>query len=280
MAAERPILVPLDGSTAAENALPLAAWYSRVTGAPLQFIHVLDSDTKPEARAHAAEVFQSYASGLGATHHLGEIECQVLVGSPADQVLSACVTAAAIAIATHGRGGFRAMVLGSTADKIIRGAVVPVLVEPGTEKSKPPSSSRPILVGLDGSEEAELGLVAARALAAKDGLKVVLFRAFHIPPPVGIEFAAYPGDLSSTLEEAARDYLARTGQPGEQTVLAQGDAASALLQAAEELNAGLIVLTSSGKGLTKRIALGSTTDRVIHGTERAVLVVPPAATSD
>ena len=274
MADSKPILVPLDGSKTAEYVLPAAAWYSRTAGAPLKFIHVLDPDTKPEARAGAAATFQKYASDLASRHGLGEVDCEVLVGPAADQVLSASVTASAIALASHGRGGFRATVFGSVADKIVRGSAVPVLIEPGTDKPIPPGAPRPILVGLDGSEEAERGLAVARELAKKDSLKVIILRSFSMPPPVGIEFAAYPADLFSSLEQAAQEYLNQVAKPGEQTVLMQGDATSAILEAVENVDAGLIVLTSTGKGLTKRIALGSTTDRVIHGTARAVLVLP------
>ncbi|MEO8540243.1 MAG: universal stress protein [bacterium] len=275
MADMKPILVPLDGSKTAEYVLPAAAWYAKVTGAPLRFVHVLDGDTKPEARAKAAETFQGYASGLAEAHKLGEIQCDVLAGAAAEQVLSASVTAGAIALASHGRGGFRATVFGSVADKIVRGSAVPVLIEPGTEEPVAPGPPRPILVGLDGSEEAERGLATARKLAAKDGSKIVLLRSFSMPPPVGIEFAAYPADLYSSLEQAAQDYLNATAQAEEQTLLMQGDATGALLEAAEKVDAGLIVLTSTGKGVTKRVAMGSTTTRVIHGTERPVLVLPP-----
>lgn len=270
----KPILVPLDGSKTAENAVIAAGWYARVTGSPLEFIHVLDSEIKPDARAGAAETFQKYAEGLAERHGLGKVECRVLSGAAAEQVLSASITAAAIVLASHGRGGFRATMFGSVADKIVRGAVVPVLVEPGTEVPVAPGSPRPILVGLDGSEEAEKGLAAARALGAKDGAKIVLVRSYSIPPPVGIEFAAYPVDLATTMEQAAREYLEATAKPGEQTVLTMGDATGAILDASEKLDAGLIVLTSSGKGLAKRITMGSTTARVIHGTSRPVLVIP------
>ncbi len=277
MADSKPILVPLDGSKTAEYVLPAAAWYSRATGAPLKFIHVLDADIKPDARAGAAESFQKYSSELAARHGLGDVACEVLAGAPADQVLSASVTAGALALASHGRGGFKAAVFGSVADKIVRGAAIPVLIEPGTEAPIAPGAPRPVLVALDGSDEAEKGLATARELAAKDGLKVVLVRSFTMPPPVGIEFAAYPTDLYSTLEQAAKEYLAQTAKSGEQTVLVQGDAASAILETAESVDAGLIVMTSTGKGLAKRIALGSTTDRVIHGTSRAVLVLHTAS---
>jgi len=168
-------------------------------------------------------------------------------------------------------------VLGSVADKIVRGSAIPVLVEPGTERPVAPGAPRPILVALDGSDEAERALAMARTLAEKEALKVVLVRSFSMPPPVGIEFAAYPADLFNTLEKAAEEYLTQTAKPGEQKVLMQGDATASVLDAAEQFDAGLIVMTSTGKGLAKRIALGSTTTRVMHGTTRPVLVLPQGA---
>ena len=79
------------------------------------------------------------------------------------------------------------------------------------------------------------------------------------------------------MEEAAKSYLASVAKAGEKTLLRMGDATNALLEASEEIDAALIVLTSSGKGLGKRLALGSTTDRVVHGAKRPVLVVPRAS---
>ena len=71
MAETKPILIPLDGSKIAEYALPVAKWYSNITGAPLKFIHVLDSDTPSEERAKAAATFQAYADRLAEEHGLG-----------------------------------------------------------------------------------------------------------------------------------------------------------------------------------------------------------------
>ena len=276
MAETKPVLVPLDGSKLAEYALPVAAWYSRAIGAPLKFLHVVDGDLKPEDQPRAADTFQKYADELAKSRGLGRADSMVLAGSPAEQILSAAVSASAIALASRGRGGFRAMIVGSVADKVVRASPVPVLVEPGTEEPGEVRSNTPILVGLDGSEEAERGLATARALAAAENRPIAVLRTYSIPPPVGIEFAAYPADLATSMEQAAKDYLATVVKPGEQVILRQGDATTALLEAAEEIDAFLIVLTSSGKGVTKRLALGSTTDRVIHGTERPVLVIPQA----
>jgi len=274
MAENGPILIPLDGSSLAEYALVDAAWLKQVTGLPVRLIHVIEHDGTPEERQHAAEKFREYATAQAEKHGLGEVTCDVVVGPPAKEILQAAETASYVVIATHGRGGFKAMVLGSVADKVIRGSKVPVLAEPGTEAPEPPGNGRPILVALDGSEDAEKGLALARELAAKAELPLVLLRAYSVPPPAGIEFSYYPADLSATLEAAAREYLQATAKPGERTVLVQGDAATAILEVAEQEKASLIVMTSTGKGLLKRLALGSTTDRVVHGTHRPVLVVP------
>ncbi|GIW16236.1 MAG: universal stress protein UspA [Tepidiforma sp.] len=274
MAENGPILIPLDGSSLAEYALVDAAWLKQVTGLPVRLIHVMEHDGTPEERQHAAEKFREYATAQAEKHGLGEVTCDVVVGPPAKEILQAAETASYVVIATHGRGGFKAMVLGSVADKVIRGSKVPVLAEPGTEAPEPPGNGRPILVALDGSEDAEKGLALARELAAKAELPLVLLRAYSVPPPAGIEFSYYPADLSATLEAAAREYLQATAKPGERTVLVQGDAATAILEVAEQEKASLIVMTSTGKGLLKRLALGSTTDRVVHGTHRPVLVVP------
>ena len=55
---------------------------------------------------------------------------------------------------------------------------------------------------------------------------------------------------------------------------AQAAPAAAIEEAANKYDAGLIVLSSSGKGLARRIALGSTTDRVMHSVQRPLLIVP------
>jgi len=95
-----------------------------------------------------------------------------------------------------------------------------------------------------------------------------------VPPPVGAEFAYYPPDVLESVQQGAEEYLAQSAQPGERTVLAQGQAAQVIEESAEQLGAGLIVMTSRGKGLAARITLGSTTDRVMHAVERPLLVIP------
>lgn len=272
------VLVALDGSHLAERALPAAAWLAGVTGASVRLVHVIDDDRighTPAELKTATERFAAYADSLAKANGLPEAATEVLTGDPAGMLIEAGGAAKYVVMATHGRGGFRAAFIGSVADKVVRGASVPVMLVPGNDRFTPPSAARPFVVGLDGSPEAERGLTLARELAAKAGAPLTLVRAFHIPPPAGVEFSYYPPDVLTSLQEAAEEYIRGVAQPGESERLVQGDAATAILETAKELDAGLVVLTSGGKGLAKRLAFGSVTDRVLHAITRPLLVVPP-----
>lgn len=275
MAATNTILVPLDGSKLSENALPAAAWLAGLYSAPVTLLHIVDED-QAKNEAAARQTFRGYAEALAKDHGIASVTPELLLGGTADRLLEAAASAAFVVLASRGRGGFRAMFMGSVADKVVRGSTVPVLLVPGKEGAPVPGGSGSIIVGLDGSPEAERALALGREIAAKSGLGLTLVQSVSVPPPAGIEFTYYPTDLLDTLEQGATEYLARTAQPGDKTLVIQGDAAGSILEAAKQTNASLIVLASTGKGLAKRLALGSTTDRVIHSAELPVLIVPKA----
>lgn len=277
MTSASPILVPLDGSKNAEEALPFALRLAAVYKAPLLLVHVLQGE---EARGEgdadrAASIFSDYAKGLvegrgGAPHG---VETKVLTGKPAPTLLDVSETARCVVISSHGRGGLKAAVIGSVADKVVRGARVPVFLMPLSAGPLQPGQG-PVLVALDGSEEGEAGLPAARELAAALGVKVVLIRAFTMPPAVGVEFAPYPADFLTTLEKDAEDYLRGTAKAGEEALCVQASSAEAIIQAAEDQKASLVVVASHGRGFAARLALGSTTDRLIHALKRPMLIAP------
>ncbi|MEP7215118.1 MAG: universal stress protein [Anaerolineaceae bacterium] len=274
----RTIVVPLDGSTVSEAAVPVAAWLAKATGAAVRFVHVIDDDRladTPQEITLAKDRFATYSRGLAERAGVAESTTDVLSGDAAAQLLRAAEGAAFVVIASHGRGGFRASLVGSVADKVVRGTPVPVFLVPGAPASGAPARGKPFVVGLDGSPEAERSLALARELAAATGAKLALVRAFSIPPPVGIEFSYYPPDVITSLQDSATEYMRAMVQPGESERVVQGDAATAIQDAAKELDAGLVVLTSGGKGLAKRLAFGSVTDRVMHAIERTLLIVPP-----
>lgn len=273
-----PIVVPLDGSKVAENAIPHAAFLARLyDNCPVHFLHVADPDTvkTPSDLASAREAFAGYASGLAEQHGIKSPVYHVAEGGAAEAILRYKWENGArfVVIATHGRGGVHAMFVGSVADKVCRAARVPVLAIPGIELQVSPGAG-PVLVALDGSPEAERGLALAREIAGKTGALLYLLRAYSVPPPVGVEFSYYSPELLDSFEASARDYLHSVAAPGERTVVVQASAAIAIQEAAEKYEAGMVVVTPRGKGFAQRVALGSTTDRLLHSLERPLLIVP------
>lgn len=279
MAEARPVFISLDGSNAAESAIPFAAEMSRFYDAPLHFVHVAEGATvSAQDLVNITQWFTGYAAKEAEKVGLkpGAFESRVLTGNAAEALVAAGAEASFMVIASHGRSGLRATVVGSVADKVVRNAPVPIIFVPVETKASSVAAG-PSLVGLDGSPNAEAGLALARELATKSGAKLVLLQAYNPVPPVAAEYAVYPLDLAKSLEESATAYLKGIAKEGETAVIGAGPADMVIEEEADRRSAGLIVLTSEGKGLAKRIAFGSITDRIMHSTKRPLLIVPGKA---
>jgi nucleotide-binding universal stress UspA family protein len=138
---------------------------------------------------------------------------------------------------------------------------------------------RRILVGVDGSEAANKAARLAAEVAERFGARLTL--AYVVPrlllPPdaYGLTVAEVEAEHRSHAEEVLRQARAELGAAGaaaDVSVL-YGPPAEALVEAADEAQADLVVLGSHGRGAVARVLLGSTTDRVVHICTRPVLVV-------
>jgi len=142
----REILVPLDGSRLAEAALAPASAIASLLGAELLLVQVvwplsarsllpvpLPSGYDTEVIGIQRKEAQDYLDGLAndlqeqgvsarATVTVGHDVAETLLELAHPQRIDL------VAIATHGRGGVKRLILGSVADKLIRGAGPPVLV--------------------------------------------------------------------------------------------------------------------------------------------------------
>jgi nucleotide-binding universal stress UspA family protein len=137
------IIVPLDGSELAEQIIEPAMKLGKATGADFGLVLVLDAveDIEgahedqgprawfPEATQAKAEVYlKSRSSNARSFTQSDDEGDSSRHGCGRDSDYAGQHGNAAIALATHGRSGIRRMFLGSVADKIVRGATVPVLV--------------------------------------------------------------------------------------------------------------------------------------------------------
>lgn len=270
-----PVIVPLDGSHNSENAVTAAKTLAAFYGARIVLIHVVDPDDVPSGTdfANARDVFGTYAAELAEREGLANASSHTAEGKPAATILRYAREhqASVIVLASHGRGGFQTMFVGSVADKVARGADCPVMLVPAEREA---TVRGPVLIAVDGSDDAETALEAGRALAKHLGAEVALVSAYRMPPPVGVEFSYYSPSMVESFREATETYLQKTCQGDEKGYAVQGPPAQAIVEAADSIDAGVVVMTSSGKGLAARLTLGSTTSRVMHSLHRPLLILP------
>jgi nucleotide-binding universal stress UspA family protein len=137
----RRIVVPLDGSYEAQQALPLACDLAERTNAALLFVRVLtpmlDLDIEwgamaPEfdvqQRANAQQELQVLANEYRAQGL--HVRTLVTFGYPAEEIITTATrhNADLIVMATHGYSGLQRLVLGSVADKVLHATSTPLLL--------------------------------------------------------------------------------------------------------------------------------------------------------
>lgn len=138
------ILVPLDGSRAAEASLEQASYLATMSGGTLLLVQVLgnsvftDNPTlTPEFReqldAQDRHQARDYLDGVKLRLQAQGNLCQTEFlesGHPAERILECAESRSAdlIVLTSHGRSGLSRFLLGSIAERILRHAICPVLV--------------------------------------------------------------------------------------------------------------------------------------------------------
>jgi nucleotide-binding universal stress UspA family protein len=134
-----------------------------------------------------------------------------------------------------------------------------------------------ILVAVDHSEISDRAVVAARDLAvlSKGEVWVLHLRERETGAKTGVLVVDETTNDANAAVAAAVDVLARAGVKahGEVRNTIFGYAAREIINDAEEVNADVIVMGSRGRGDLAGLLLGSTAHKVIHLSDRPVLVV-------
>lgn len=180
------ILIPLDGSPRAEQAIPVAARLAHATGGDILALKVLTpptgyvehAETQVQAVQEVIEADQAeanaYLGTLGAKHNLLDVQVKplVMLGELIGSIVSAIETYQAdlVIIGSHGYTGLRRSLTGSTVEEIAHASPVPVLVlregRPLSTRLHPDDASLVrILVPLDGTGEAQIAVEPAAQIA-------------------------------------------------------------------------------------------------------------------
>jgi nucleotide-binding universal stress UspA family protein len=132
-----------------------------------------------------------------------------------------------------------------------------------------------IVVGYDGGEGAQRALDKAIELAQDLGAELVIVFGYGIPLPER-QSADYRDALHELGEKFVREALERAGAAGvsADSELVFEKSAHALADAAVKHDARLVVVGAHGESPIKGALLGSTAHRLLHVSERPVLVVP------
>jgi nucleotide-binding universal stress UspA family protein len=127
----------------------------------------------------------------------------------------------------------------------------------------------------------ELSAAAYRFAAGLAGSCAARLTAIHVynfeappyfTPARAGEIAAQFESTRADAEAALRRFARESGGPGEaQVLIREGDPATAVLRAAAELRAGLIVMSTHGRSGVRRLLLGSVAERVLRASSIPVL---------
>jgi nucleotide-binding universal stress UspA family protein len=289
------MLVPLDGSETAEKVLPYARALARSLKIPIELLAVIDIrrytsgerarylDTLMDA---AMRRNQEYLKKVAKTFPGAGAEWTVEGGAPEEAIITKAAEnkGTLITIATHGRSGLKRWLLGSVAEKVLRGASDPVLLVRANEEAKTEREATPnrIIVPLDGSELAEGVLPPVVELAKTLKLKVVLLQSYRVNAIMyGYEnFLPDLNEFNRELKKEATAYLDswveqlnRRGLADVVPIVSEEEAAEIIIKLAKGAPNSLIAMCSHGRSGVRRWVLGSVTEKVVRHADNPVLVI-------
>ena len=294
------ILVPLDGSPRAEQILVQVSRFLRREDAEVVLIRALDlpySLGRGDTAALLAEERTAASEYLAATLRTlrGQgVDARSLLreGPAADAIVEAASEekATLIALSTHGRSGAARWLLGSVAEKVVRGAPVPVLLmrsfRSGPQGLPLPAGPQEIpfktlLVPVDGSEASLRVVPPAAATASLFGATAAVL-CVDVPLPTVVHGSIPPlpsprttpgGEAASAAAAGAARFVERGVKV--RALASAGDPAAKILEAADAEKADLIAMATHGWTGATRWLLGSVTEKVLRHATLPMLIVPP-----
>jgi len=268
-------------------ALDIAELGTHISVGQSRFLSTLVEDSMQSSEAYLKRIAHTFDGA--------DVKRTVDKGRAADIIVdkAAADGGMLIAMATHGRSGLNRWMLGSVAERVLRGSTNPLLLIRAIEPSRPDGtvSLKSLIVPLDGSELAESVFPTVAAFAKNLDLAVILFRSYIIPYAIyGYGYGYYAIDvqqLTAEMADEARTYLEEKvseiktlGVERVSCVAKEGLSADEIIKLARETPDCLIAMCSHGRSGMKRWALGSVTETVVRHSDAPVLILRPAILSE
>ena len=277
------ILVATDFSAAGEAAVRSAAAIAGQSGGSLTVVHVTEQPpmfSQPlldrigpadpnelwtrEARRSIAKLLTELRGDLG------RVRGCVRVGTPSREIIGLAeeIDADAIVLGSKGTSRIQRLLLGSTAENVVRNASCPVLVL----REKPLERIRRVLLPVD-MDDGSRATVRYALEHLGEGVEVEAVHVVGFPRHIDPELeGVLPDDAESAVR--LRAFLDELGAERIPARVVLGEPAAAILDAAAE--ADLVLIATRGLKGIARALLGSVAEKVVRHSEGPVLVVPPA----
>jgi nucleotide-binding universal stress UspA family protein len=283
------ILIPIDFSAESLYSIGWAKFVARLTNASIHFVNVHDFGypvaaaltppvvgSETEIRDHLHRDLQIVAISQGISHPSFHIRA----GRAFHQVceLAGEIGADLIVISTHGRTGWERAFLGSTAERIVQHATVPVLVA-----RRPPRKKirlRKILVPVDFSFCAAQGLRYAIRFAQTFGVELMLLNVVQLHRDLPTAVIYSEARMKRWSREVAQAHLADLiteadfGGVKFTGAVRFGAPAQTIDRVARQSRSDLIICSTHGRSGFQHVVMGSVAEQIVRYARRPVLVVP------
>ena len=278
------VVVGVDSSAEAKQALRWALAYAKTTQLPLHVVTAVDLPqvvgraatldeltSMDEQQAEAERWLQRLALGSPESKDV-DIEFEVMTGHAIAALTERSRSAAALVVGARGAGAVRRAVLGSVSSGVVHYAHCPVVVVHG----HPRGLGGNIVVGIDGSESSADALTWAANFARTVDGNLTLVSAWDWPTVWEVPVLMSRFDPRIAAKEAVETAAQATGLHDGQlrTVVGKGEPSRVILEEAN--GADLVVVGSHGLGGFSGMLLGSVSGRVLHRAACPVVVVRPA----
>lgn len=274
------VVVAVDFSPGAQAALRSAESLVGPTGT-IHVVHVvktpflvgpwIEGPVDLEARwtDTAREALEKIAAGIDSRRR---VRTHLRAGDPWREILTVAreESAELLVVGSSGHSGIKRLLLGSTAENLVRHSGVPVWVA----RAAPLTAIRRVLLPIGFDEGSKLAV----RFASRRWPEVMELEALHVIPPVPailpVMEAGFEPDRRATEQELRELLDAAGGERARLEVVVVGDPAAEILKHAEASNPDLIVLATHGREGLDHALLGSVAEKVLRHAPGPVLVLP------
>jgi nucleotide-binding universal stress UspA family protein len=282
------VLVATDFSPAATAAIERAVRLPIAPGSTLTILHVVAPGSRREDYAEAQQAIRDVASAAGESAAAAgrkdmKLASRVVGGIPFVEIIREARRGQdeLIVIGRHGRRAFREILLGSTAERVIRkgdGSILVVAARPAAPYERP-------LVAIDCSDTSRSALTLAWQLKDPSLQTLEVVHAYELVAESALKRAGILGDAVLEYQQQARQqvqtavdtFLAAAEVAGSaNAVLEAGDARQVILDVAARRASDLLALGTHGRSGLTHVLLGSVAEAVIRAATCDVVVARPA----